>query len=205
MWASLGDVQGPVGGPVRPRGRHLPHASPSETARWSVGIVGRSRRALNLTKLASHQNARRRAHRKPWSLSTKTHAQAYKHAERHRIPKREVPTYRVIEPAEAKPAPGVPDADVRIEESARLHRLFIANIPYSLSKSDVVSWLSTFCDVRGVDLPPGMLQYGSANRGFVFATVAYSGDTEALVSRLDGTIVQGRRLHVARTREPGTA
>lgn len=136
---------------------------------------------------------------------TKTHAQAYKHAERHRIPKREVPTYRVIEPAEAKPAPGVPDADVRIEESARLHRLFIANIPYSLSKSDVVSWLSTFCDVRGVDLPSGMLQYGSANRGFVFATVAYSGDTEALVSRLDGTIVQGRRLHVARTREPGTA
>lgn len=136
---------------------------------------------------------------------TKSHAQAYKFAEKHRIPKREVPTYRVLEPSVAKPQPGASEADVRIEEPARLHRLFVGNIPYELTKGDLVVLLSPLCDVRSVDLPSGMSHYGSPNRGFAFATVAYNGALDTLLSKLDGAPLQGRRIHVALYRDPGGA
>jgi ATP-dependent DNA helicase RecG len=133
---------------------------------------------------------------------TKNDAQAYKYAELHRIPKREVPTYRVLEPAAAKQVIPPSPAETLIEVQAPLHRIFIANVPYELSKADLVAWLSEHGDVRGLDLPSGAL-YGSSNRGFAFATIAHSGTIEEILKKLDGTNLQGRRVHVSSYREPG--
>jgi ATP-dependent DNA helicase RecG len=134
---------------------------------------------------------------------TKTHAMAYKYAEKHRVPKREVPTYRVLEATAANPEPPVSEIDAQIEEVTTLHKLFIANIPYEMTKADVVAFLSPLCDVRSVSLPSGKLWYNSPSRGFAFATVDYAGSTDSLVSKLDGTSLHGRRLHVSRYRDPG--
>lgn len=135
---------------------------------------------------------------------TKTHVKAYRHAEAHRIPKREVPTYRVIPPAEARPATVAELNEPAVEDRQHLHRLFIANIPYEVTKADLITWLSPICDVRGLDLPSGS-DYGSVNRGFAFASAAYDGRTEELVKKLDGTPIRERRVHVKPGRDVGPA
>lgn len=135
---------------------------------------------------------------------TKTHAQAFNHAERNRIPKREVPTYRVVEPNVATPVAALSDAETRVEQPAQMHRLFVANLPYSTTKSDLVSWLSPVCDVRTLEMPSGTL-YGSVNKGFAFANVAFNGTADKLIGRLGDIPLQGRRLHVRLYRDPGAA
>src|SRR5262249_32521493 len=119
-------------------------------------------------------------------------------AERNRVPKREVPTYRVLEPSGGAQA-AIPEEEEESHEIP-MHHLFVGNIPYQLTKAEIVSWLSATCDVRGLDVPAG-IQYGSPNRGFAFATVGYSGQTAELVKRLDGSFLQGRRIHVTEHRD----
>jgi ATP-dependent DNA helicase RecG len=135
---------------------------------------------------------------------TNTHAQAYRYAEAHRIPKREVPSYRVVEPSSARPMGTQGDGETELEDTQPSHRLFIANIAYHLTKNGVVTWLSSVCDVQGFELPSGA-EYGASNRGFAFATVLYDGDTTSLVEKLDGAMLAGRRVHVKPHRDIGTA
>jgi hypothetical protein len=133
---------------------------------------------------------------------SKTHAQAYKYAEQHRIPKRAVPTYRVIDPATRKQGPPPDDVEVIIEEPARIHKIYISNLPYHLTSHELVSWLTPVCDVRGLQIPRSA-QQRSSNRGYAFATVAYPGEINELLAMLDGWSTNGRRVHVAPHRELG--
>lgn len=135
---------------------------------------------------------------------TKNQLQAYRYAEQHRVPKREVPTYRVLEPSIA-PGQAVSDDEAQIEEVTPLHKLYIGNVDYNTTKHDLVAFLSPVCDVRELQMPLGLPPVNLPNRGFAFATVGCAASTEALVSMLDGKLLQGRRVRVSRYRDPGAA
>lgn len=144
---------------------------------------------------------------------TKNHAQAYSYAKAHRIPKREVPTYRVVEPRAAKAFDpraakafdkGYQQVDIDGDTDA-IHHLFIAKIPYRCSKPDVVGWLSQFCIVRSLHLPPGEHAYGSNNKGFCFAEVAADCSTVDLISTLSRHELEGRRLRIDEQRQRDSA
>lgn len=124
---------------------------------------------------------------------TRTHQQAYQYAKQHRLPKREVPTYRVIAPSQV-PRSEASEAD-EAEQLPNEHELFLCNLPYQASKEDILDWLSQECGVNGLELPDGRA-YGSANRGFAFATVDYAGATAEVVAALDGRQLKGRPIHV---------
>lgn len=125
---------------------------------------------------------------------TKNHKQAYSYAAQHRLPKREVPTYRVIDPT-ASPSAKAAAEDTLTVDVLNEHRLFLANLPIDLTKEALVEWLSHHVDVRALTVPPNT-QIGAANRGFAFATVGYSGSLDDIVTKLDGSQIQSRRLHV---------
>lgn len=146
---------------------------------------------------------------------TANHMRLFKEATRRRVPKREVPSYRVAEAAarprtsqlstDAMPATEpatelVEPADTE-ELPGQEAELFVGNLPYSATKADVVGHLS----LRGygplsVQMPRPNVA-GRANRGFAFVRVS-TGEKAlaAVVSELDGHEMGGRRVVVQAAR-----
>jgi ATP-dependent DNA helicase RecG len=137
---------------------------------------------------------------------TAHHMRLFKEAARRRVPKREVPSYRVSEAAMTASAaaspPAHPDRASRRETDAaadaeelpaREEEVYLGNLPFSATKGDVVAYLGRHgYEALGVDLPRPNFP-GRANRGFAFVRLAV-GDRSLfdVLAQLDGTDFDGR-------------
>lgn len=127
-------------------------------------------------------------------VRTKSHNKAYQISKKNKIPKREVPTFQVHEGNSASEDSNEPELEIK-----HVYELFIGNLDYSLSKSDLTGWLSEFCDVVHIDLPSGE-RYHSVNKGFCFAEIEFQGNIDSLISTLDQEELRGRKVSVRKKR-----
>jgi ATP-dependent DNA helicase RecG len=158
-----------------------------------------------------------------WELieRTKNHAQAMLYSKKRRMPKREVPTYRVIEQsttcagadgirirmpsskaasvradvAELELSDAQSDLESELKTPPAETRLFIGNLDYSLTKDDLMEFLGPHSDVLQLRVPSGD-RYGSHNRGYAFAVVVANTGPEDLVRTLDSQKLGSRPVHV---------
>jgi ATP-dependent DNA helicase RecG len=169
-----------------------------------------------------------------WKLieRIRNHAQAMLYSKKRRVPKREVPTFRVvgesepeqvvIAPPRVEPAASVDtyteqeDASDFLDASPRPGRgqqvlgaetkLFVANLDYAVTKDDLMEFLSPHCEVLQLRVPSGQ-RYGSHNRGFAFAAVRTQMKQTRLLELLDSQKIRGRpaRVQVDNKSAPETA
>jgi ATP-dependent DNA helicase RecG len=138
---------------------------------------------------------------------TANHMKLFKQAARRRVPKREVPSYRVADLADTQsprklvnaPTPREMKGDVGDDEEypADEAELFVGNLPFSVTKEDLVgSLVELGYGVVSLALPAPNVP-GRSNRGYAFVRVTTSGrPMSEVLSRLDGVQIDGRRLVV---------
>lgn len=153
---------------------------------------------------------------------TRNSSQSNSYSRRMRIPKREVPTFRVVasdkavapapppspRTSEVRPRPEraairqranvpsvEPEAD-RMRESPEIE-LFVGNLNYNTTKQELVAFLRKHCDVVQAHIPSG---HSTPNKGYAFVTIGYQGQVVEIVQKLDQQRLSGRTIHVRLTR-----
>lgn len=128
--------------------------------------------------------------------TTRNKQQVEKYKEHHRVPRRSVPKYRILEEggsAAAALSSGV-DEDFRDQS----FDIYLANLPYDITVSGVTDFLSAHgCDVLDVRVPRGP---GADAKGFAFATVISKRTIDDTITHLDRKSFDGRIVHARRAR-----
>lgn len=158
-----------------------------------LGIVDTDQVQQNLTRLRTLGLV----------VRTLTHQRAINIARTKGIPKREVKAFKIfdktgpLKPVARDPVKvdSVSTKDVS-EEGASVD-IFLANIEFGITKTELVNWLSSTCDVRSLKLPISRTK-PSQHRGYGFATIGDTGNLQKLLSKLDGCEMGGRKIHVSR-------
>jgi multiple RNA-binding domain-containing protein 1 len=86
------------------------------------------------------------------------------------------------------------DGEVNVEEEGRL---FIRNLPYSVSEDEVTELFSKFGPLSHVHLP---LNEDKRGKGYGFVQFMIPEHSENAMTSLDGTSFQGRLLHIIRAK-----
>jgi ATP-dependent DNA helicase RecG len=164
---------------------------------------------------------------------TATHQALITQARRRGIPKRAMPSLRVADASnwqrpherlegrvvKGQAVAAMPDRDTSAvdvgdtDESTFLEvvglptsseqsvELFLGNLAFETTRQEVTALLQDHDDVLQVTLPS--YRGGPRNRGYGFATVNCAGDPRALIAKLDGRRLGGRRVHVRFARRGG--
>lgn len=131
---------------------------------------------------------------------TADHKALIKEARRKRMPKRGVPSYRVVVPDsnDKTPKQGVRADAVEEEGTAAEYELYVGNIPYEAEEGAVSALFEADASVLSIKFPGA--KTGRKNNGYAFVTVEYDGEIGELASRLDGQRMGGRGVRVQRPR-----
>ncbi|MEM7010598.1 MAG: RNA-binding protein [Verrucomicrobiota bacterium] len=78
-------------------------------------------------------------------------------------------------------------------------KIYIGNIPYSASESELRDMLTDFEPLKDFYFP--LDKYSGQPRGFAFATLSSQEQGEEAIRRLDGADLGGRNLRVNEARE----
>lgn len=87
------------------------------------------------------------------------------------------------------------EADLKKEETiAESGRIFIRNLPYSANEESMESLFSPFGPLAEIHLP--IDKYSRKIKGFAFVTFVLPEHAVKAYGQLDGTVFQGRMLHL---------
>lgn len=128
-------------------------------------------------------------------VRTKDGAAMYRYAKERRVPKRAVPSYKVVTLSSGQEAQAQEPIFSAIESEQEELVLYVGNLSYGVDQSQLIDFLSQFANVLAVDFP-GHKEAHQQNRGFGFVTVAHEADAQPLVQQLDGQELRGRRIRV---------
>jgi ATP-dependent DNA helicase RecG len=141
---------------------------------------------------------------------TANHMQLFREAARRRLPKREIPSYRVSDsalsgaPVSSPAAARLTSTSTKDSDEADIQELpereeefYLGNLPYQARKADIVAALGDHgYEALSVDMPPPNVR-ARANRGYAFVRLSVGDKSVATaISELDGIQLHGRRLVV---------
>lgn len=136
---------------------------------------------------------------------TADHKQLIREARERRVPKRDIPSYRVVDAAGRRPPSptgGAPSIALTVdsgEDDPELPvdsvEVYLGNLPFDLDKAGLVEFLSAAeCDLLSLTIPRPNIR-GRKNRGYAFATLSLGGrSADQLIGLLDGGRISGRRV-----------
>jgi ATP-dependent DNA helicase RecG len=124
---------------------------------------------------------------------TKTDQESYNYAKATRIPKRQVPTFKVVNQEYRSQNDTVNQTDKFLDGNT--YWLHLSSIEYSATKKDISDWIDKYAKVDTINLPSGS-RSGNINRGFAFVLVSGVEDIQGLLVQLNGYILNGRSVNV---------
>jgi ATP-dependent DNA helicase RecG len=135
--------------------------------------------------------------------TTLSNNEVERYKEKHRIPRRSVPKFRILE--EGGPSDtGSMAADSDGDFKTKAFDIYLGNLSYAITVSEITDFLSSHgCDVLDVRIPRGP---GADAKGFAFATIVSKAGIQETINALDQQRLKGRVVHAreprARTERP---
>jgi ATP-dependent DNA helicase RecG len=127
---------------------------------------------------------------------TKDDHEAIKYSKKMRVPKREVPRFKVLQgalvQAPKKPLPS-PTTEDTTNEDFTGHEIFIANLSFSTSREDIFEFLKQFGETQSLDIPKSLFK-GAHNKGYAFAIITSTEPLDSIISKIDGQEINGRKI-----------